>query len=189
MQNTRAAMWNSFFGNVGSVIARGLPAAKKFQLLNRCTTPILSYRCSRWPFNELLASELKSVHFKMCSALVRSERLEGDTPASFKIRRNRLVSQQALASESWVVKWCHSVLRWNAHLRRGVATSWIGGLPLAWDSEHFRHLRLEQGSASIFGGKTGTRSTQGCTFTRWQQGIEAAKQFNSTLPADIKMIH
>ena len=127
-QNTRAAMWRSFFGNAGSLRVRGLPTNRKFQLLNRCTTPILAHRCSRWPFNELLASEVKSVQFKMCSALVRTERLEDDSPASFKIRRNRVISQQAFASGSWVVKWCRAGLKWNTHLQRGVATSWIGSL-------------------------------------------------------------
>ena len=155
--------------------------------MNRSVSPLLTFRCPRWPFSDTMTKEIKSLQFWIFSILIRSNRLSDDSPASFMIRRNRDISGQMDAHGSWAILWRDSDLKWHAHLQRARDKSWIVELPFTWDACHFQRLRLEHRSASLFGGRAGIRSSPGAPNVRWDQGILNATAFNAKLPGGLRM--
>ena len=117
-QRTKEAMWRAFWANAGSQSARGLPTPLKVRLLTRSVLPVLDYRSSRWPPQKTIGLELDSLQCKMAASIIRVQRLAGESPADYFMRRNRDASRLCRRMGLWSTRWFSRALSWDAHIRR-----------------------------------------------------------------------
>ena len=79
----------SFWANPGANLARDLPDTSKLALMQRVTLPQLSFRCSRWPPQRQIGSELDHLQQKMTASLMRLPRFPGEEVDVYVRRRGK----------------------------------------------------------------------------------------------------
>ena len=180
----RTSMWKSFWANPGTNLARDLPDTSKLALMQRVTLPQLSFRCSRWPPQRQIANELDALQQKMVASLVRLPPAPGEEAADYVRRRGRLARKFCAKQGVWSQHWFTRAVCWDAHLSRPRNWhSWPSRLRghkgKQWLMERralFAPAVASRGSsASVFAGRTGTRSFHGKVNTRWHDGIDFAQ--------------
>lgn len=177
---TKTSLWRSFWANPGSTDARSLSVNFRFALLQRAAAPQFSFRCSRWPPQKQIASELDRVQQNMCTTLVRLPREEGENVVwtTFVRRRGRHARGQCQDNGLWSHLWFKRALKWDAHLARIVnARSWASRLRSytrrEWLMEQRRLLLpLDSNVVLMTAGRTGTRTQPGKVHMRFHDGLE-----------------
>ena len=117
VSSTLASMWRCFFGNFGKSMCTA-PLDMKLAQLKRCVLPIASYRMPRWPYQVHSAKRLDRTQAKMTRILIGTRVYEGEDPATFLRRRNRLAAVTARQQGKWSQVWARRVVDWSSHLQR-----------------------------------------------------------------------
>ena len=60
-KRTRASMWRAYWSNPGANAANHISMAHRVQLLARAVQPQLAFRCSRWPPQRQIATEVDTL--------------------------------------------------------------------------------------------------------------------------------
>ena len=91
-RQTIAAAWRSFWGNLGKPQFRRFTIGLKKSRLSKLVFPLISFRCSRWPWTHTKATRLDAVQRKMLSCLLGLRKGSSETLAGFVSRKNRIIS-------------------------------------------------------------------------------------------------
>ena len=182
---TRAAMWRAYWGNSGAHDAAHLSVTNRLSLLKRAVAPQLSFRCSRWPPQQQVASEVDAMQQKMTASLLRLPRNGGEDAPEYVRRRGRLARKVCKESGSWSEHWFDRCLRWDEHLARGRNSyTWAARLRDFRGAQWLIDRRASfapavashSSPASILAGRTGTRAYRGKVHMRWHDGVELARK-------------
>ena len=171
-------MWKAFWGNPGSNAAKDLPRHSRLALLTRATFPQLSFRCSRWPPQSQIASEVDQVQQKMVASLMRLPPLRGEEAPDYVRRRGRLARKVCADCGIWSHHWFTRSIRWDEHLSRPAnAHSWASQLREYRGKQWLMDRRASFATAfrsnvSVHAGRTGTRAFRGIVHTRWHDGVD-----------------
>jgi hypothetical protein len=172
--NTKAKMWQAFWGNCGHSQMSSAPVATKCKLLDRSCRSVLAYRCSRWPPQPTIAKELDRVQSKMTAAILRTPREDGETSAEYCHRRNFVASRVCRQNGLWSEYWFRRSVGWDEHLARGhSANSWPVQLRSFHDNEYLQARRNSR-STRASNTSTNTRVCVGRPPMRWHDGITHA---------------
>ena len=143
----------------------------RLKLLLRAVTPILDFRCSRWPPQATIASELDAVQRKMLATLLRLQPLPYETFKQFSQRRGRAARKLCVEVGLWSKRWFQRVLNWNEHIRRP-HNRWTWPAQLV---DYKGEAYLIERRASHHG-RTATRAYSGFPCRRWHDGVSFAKE-------------
>jgi len=180
----RSTMWKAFWVNPGATSAAQLAHDKKLALMSRAVLPQLSFRCSRWPPQRQIASELDNLQQKMTASLLRLPPAPGEEAEDYVRRRGRAARKICTEQGMWSNHWFGRATRWDEHLARPRNwKSWPARLReyrgRQWLIERRAHfapsVASRSSTASVFAGRTGTRSFRGKVHTRWHDGIDFAR--------------
>ena len=147
-------------------------------MLTRATVPLLSFRCSRWPPQRQIASEVDQVQQKMVASLMRLPPLPGEEAADYVRRRGRAARKVCTDCGTWSHHWFARSVRWDQHLGRPANFhSWPSQLREYKGKQWLMERRASFASAlrsnvSVHAGRTGTRACRGIVHTRWHDGID-----------------
>ena len=169
--NTKKSLWRAFWGNCGHRSFKHAAANLKRVPLDRACKPVLSFRCSRWPPQPVIARELDRVQSKMAAVMLCAKRREGEAVDIYIKRRNRAAAEFSRESGLWSKHWFERALEWDAHVRRGHNPySW----PTLLANFHGEDWLEEQRMLTNFHG-TQTRRQAGRPAMRWHEGINFAQ--------------
>ena len=173
----RSSMWRSFWSNAGSRDAKHLNAAQKIALVRRAVAPQIHFRCSRWPPQKQIATEVNKVQQKMTACVLKVVRDPGEELAEFVRRRGRLARKACHQAGSWSNLWFNRALKWDEHLdRERNHYSWAARLRSFRGKQFLQDRRaLFNSTGSIMAGRTETRAFRGKVNMRWHDGIDYAK--------------
>ena len=175
-RRTKASMWKAYRGNLGSASAKEIPMNSRMRLLDRAVTPVLDYRCSRWPVQRQMVREVDSLQRKMVAGAMRIGRQSGETTEDYYRRRGRVAASHCRRHGQWSARWCNRVLAWNEHLKRERNAQAWPAITLAHHGyQWLLERRASYSSTSATAGKTCTRLFPGCPHTRWHDGVELAR--------------
>ena len=150
---------------------------KALILLDRCVFPVLNFRVSRWPPQQVIADELDQTQAKMIASILRYRPGPGEDIASFCRRRMRDARSIADAQGTWSGKWFDRFERWNEHLHRHLDHNCTRLLSLM-NAQWLRERRARYAPAnpirwnawSCHAGRTNTRIGSGYIAQRWESG-------------------
>ena len=146
------------------------------QLLQRAVSPVLDFRCTRWPAHADLSDRIDRVQRKMVAGILRPRMVLGESPEQVIRRRNRLATAECRRMGPCSSRHCKRVLRWRDHLERPAnSISWASML-LHYRGSEWLMLQRSQHQGGLFGGRTGTRTMSGNVATRWHDGVRYAEQ-------------
>ena len=180
----RAAMWRAYWANPGSKDAHKLAVSHRLALLRRAVAPSFSFRCSRWPPQCQVASELDCLQQKMTASLLKLPRDEGEEADAYVRRRGRAARKLCVANGKWSALWFRRAVQWDEHLARPLnSNSWAAKLRMyrgrSWLMEQRSKFAPSVASlaspASMLAGRTGTRAQAGKVHMRFHDGIEYAR--------------
>eukprot|EP00969_Alexandrium_andersonii_P064360 2834930-Alexandrium_andersonii.AAC.1 len=98
---TKQSMWRAFWATAGLKSRAQLPLYAKLRLLSRSVLPILDFRSSKWPPQQMVAREMDQLQRKMVSILMAVRPLPLEDPVAYKRRRHRLASNQCRRVGLW----------------------------------------------------------------------------------------
>jgi hypothetical protein len=184
----RSSMWKAFWANPGANAADHLPRCSKLSLMSRAVLPQLSFRCSRWPPQRQIGSELDHLQQQMTASLMRLPRFPGEEVDVYVRRRGKAARKICSERGAWSNHWFGRALDWDEHLARPRnLASWPAKLRdyrgRQWLIERRASfapsVASRRSSVSVFAGRTGTRSFAGKVHTRWHDGIDYARSMHS----------
>lgn len=152
-----------------------------FGLLSRAVTPLIDFRCSRWPPQKQIATELDRTQRKMTATLLCVPRSPGEFIDDYVWRRGRISAKLCREHGLWSDRWFNRAIKWESHLSRDRNIQcWAARLRTfrdrAWFMERRSQLAPQDGaSSSIHAGRTDTRSFPGVVHMHWHDGVELAK--------------
>ena len=173
-------MWRAFWAKPASKEASHLSLDDRIRLLTKTLTPQLDFRCSRWPPQRLIATELDRTQRKMTATLLNVPHLPCEPIEEYVRRRGRISAKVCKDHGLWSTRWFSRATRWDSHLSRDRnIASWAARLRTFRDRDWFIQRRMQLApsdgwSASVHAGRTETRSFAGCVHTRWHDGIHYA---------------
>jgi len=133
---------------------------------------------SRWPYQVHTAKRIDRTQTKMMRILIGSRMREGEDPAEFAHRSNRLASAAASQHGNWSRIWGKKVLDWNAHLQRERnQRSWAAKILHYHDADWLQNQRAIHAVgqySSLTAGRTCTRAQRGIVHRRWHDGVSVA---------------
>ena len=179
-RRARASMWKAFWANPGSKVAANFSATERLALLARTVSPQLDFRCSRWPPQKQIASELDSMQRKMTGALLRIQREPHESVEDYVRRRGRFAAKVCRQHGLWSARWFSRAAKWDAHLARSKnSRTWAARLRTYRGSEWLQERRRsfmprDSWASSSLAGRTDTRAYRGRIHMRWQDGIALA---------------
>ena len=158
--------------------------------MRRGVAPQIDFRCSRWPPQRQIAAELDRVQQKMAASLIRPAWRPGEEAPEYVRRRGRAARKWCKDNGQWSARWFQRALKWNEHLTRAHdPNNWGAQLLkyhgrewLMWRRAMFAPTSASRASpASILAGRTDTRAFRGKVCTRFHDGIEFARSYDSKL--------
>ena len=170
-----AAMSRSFYANLTAGLFRASRAAK-YRFLSSCVRTIAHFRWSRWPFTKTYAAKLDGLQRKFLTALMQIRPNVGEPYDAFVQRRHITGGHLASACGRWSRAWAHSVITWDAHVRRAHDSgAWSHALldcqPETWlDLQRWWHSALGES-------RTRTRAYRGHVHQRWSAGVNLAGEY------------
>ena len=148
---------------------------QRLQLINRAALPILDFKCSRWPYQTQIASEVDTLQRRMLAIAQRLPRQASKDDCAYFRRRASVASAAARAAGLWSRRWANRVLSWSDHLQRPRnSSSWAAKTLPHRNASWRQSLRASLGT-SVFGGTLGTRSQSGKVHVRWDDGVLNAR--------------
>ena len=176
-QATQAAMWRAFWGNSANSEVSRLPLCTRVRLLDRAVVPPFLYRCSRWPPQQQVKLQIDRLQRKMLAILLHIRPAAGESVEQYCRRRGRIAKVHSVKMGLWSRRWFQRAVNWNNHLMRARNSHlWSHWLLLWRDQRWLQARRLDMGSSSCLGGRTGTRTFRGKPMPRWHDGIELASR-------------
>ena len=161
--------WKAFWAKVGGSRASKVPVRFKLGQIEKCVKPILSFRWVRWSFTATTARRLDRVQRHMIRCCVRPRKLSNESPASFAVRANILVSEAQRRAVPWSSVWAKSLFKWAEHIQRNTANAcWSTRVLDVRPSSEVNSLR------AFHGGRPQTRALSGFCSRRWTDGVHAA---------------
>ena len=163
-------MLRAFHANMKAGLKRA-SVTVKLRFLDSCVLPIARSRWARWSYTKQTANKLDALQRSMIAAFIGIVPNSGEEYEAFFTRRHTETSTLALQSGLWSKHWATSIVSWSEHIERGHdERAWSPSL-LQWQNSNWLLVRryLLPGSA------TRTRVCRGRPFTRWEEGLEAAK--------------
>ena len=106
----------SFWANLGHARTKHLVQHNKIILLNRAVQPIIEFSASRWPPTHSNLQTIGSLQHRMMSLIVKTPVLPEETPAQFRVRRNRSIA--STRKVNWKERVKQRSLQWYLHLSR-----------------------------------------------------------------------
>jgi len=113
---TSSKAWGAFWANLGHSRAKHLVQHNKIILLNRAVQPIIEFSASRWPPTHSNLQIIGSLQHRMMSLIVKTPVLPEETPAQFRVRRNRSIA--STRKVNWRERVKQRSLQWYLHLSR-----------------------------------------------------------------------
>ena len=145
---------------------------------------MMSYRCSIWPPQKQIATELDALQRKMISIACPVTRGPGEDSEQHAMRKGRLASQLAKGAGLWSKHWFGRALTWDEHVQRSRSVcKWNQSLCAFHDIGWLRELRSAYAAINparsnpwtVLAGRTGTRAGPGRVQPRWQEAIQKAR--------------
>ena len=168
-------MWKSFWGNAACCNARPLPLPLRLNLLKRATQPVLDFRCSRWPPQQVIKREMDAMQRKMAATLLHVRPFAHEEPCEYVMRRNRMASALCQRFGWWSARWWKRACDWDAHIRRERNQySWCHALA-KWHDNDWLEICRALASGSSITSRTRTRAIRGRVHQRWESGIMLAR--------------
>ena len=170
--------WRAFWGNVGGAKAGSLFSKLKLYQLDRCVSPVVLYRVSRWPFTVGSARYLDRVQRRMIRSALRIKFLSGETELAYSRRAAHLVSNIQGERGSWSSIWAERCITWAAHLiRNRHGCSWGANILDVRSTSEVSARRM------LNSNRPRTRMLSGFCSRRWTDGVSVALEFWNSLPA------
>ena len=164
-------MWGAFWANAGSAGSEKLSVPFRLKLLLRAVLPILDFRCSRWPPQATVATEIDATQRKMVALMLRLTPMPCEDARQFVRRRGRAARSLCIRIGLWSARWYKRATAWDAHVRRGHnVSSWSARL-VDFRGEKFLAERRADNN-----GRTATRTNSGFVCRRWHDGISFARE-------------
>mmetsp|Transcript_89998 Transcript_89998/g.263073 ORF Transcript_89998/g.263073 Transcript_89998/m.263073 type:complete len:213 (-) Transcript_89998:121-759(-) len=167
-QNTRHAMWKSYFANCSHKALGSLPLSTKLKMIQKSCKQPFSYRCSRWPPARELSRAIDRVQAKMTAGVMRTPLLPSEDPVSYIKRRNKEAAQMIRLQGRWSLEWHVRCWDWQKHCDRGHDDK-------AWHTKLMKCQNFEWLTAqrhAVNGSGTGTRAHRGAPCVRWDEGLK-----------------
>ena len=156
------------------LLAIALPSY--YVLLQRAVLPQMDCRCSCWPPQVQIASEIDRTQRKMVATILGVVRLPDEAIEDFVKRRGRLAARCCKQNGLWSKRWFQRAVRWDEHLaRQRDSESWSSKIRCYRDRSWLMQRRLDVGSSSAIAGRTNTRSAPGKVHSRWHDAIHYAR--------------
>ena len=164
------------------------PVQSKIACLQRAVKPLMSYRCSIWPPQRQIATEIDATQKRMIAIACPISLRPGEGLEQFRRRRGRHASQLACESGFWSQFWFGRALAWDDHVQRNRSVcKWNHSLRAFHDSAWLQEQRAAYAAVNpcrsnpwtLVAGRTGTRALPGKVHPRWQEAI--GKVRNGTL--------
>ena len=167
-QATIHKAWKAFFTTCGNSLLAKLPIKTRLQSMQRTVTPVIEFRCSRWPFTLTLARRLDAVQRKMIAIILNVHMLSTETPESFVKCCGRLAASHQRQIGSWSRRWAKRVCDWNDHIRRDRnAACWSHMLLTVRSPDELAQRRQVHGRPQ-------TRRFPGWCHARWTESVGSA---------------
>ena len=139
-------------------------------MLDRCISPIITFRAPRWPFCLESCRKLDILQRKMIRLAVPPRRLASETDAEYSRRSAHAVTDLQNCAVPWGVRWACSVVNWAAHVIRNTAQAcWSARVLHIKSSSEVDRLRSTSQSH-----RPGTRIEAGFSCRRWTDGVFVA---------------
>jgi len=168
--------WRRFWSGSGSKLGRRLPTDVRLRDVVRTVRPGLGFKCGWWQYNKTLGSRLDKLQRKIVSCIVRVPPLAHESPEEYNRRRMRVVARHCQSMKQWSCFVADRIVSWYGHCKRAHLQSWATELLAASHREFLISRRIECGSRSAYGGRTDTRSERGPPMTRFEDGVEEARE-------------
>ena len=169
-KHARASMWRAYWSNPGANAANHISMARRVQLLAQAVQPQLVFRCSRWPPQRQIATEVDTLQQRMNACMLRLPRLPHEEPDAYVRRRGRLARSHCQQAGLWSRIWFQRAVAWDEHLTRGHNhQTWSAQLHDFRDKAWLMQRRAD------FDGRTCTRAVHGKVQMRWHDGVDFAK--------------
>lgn len=126
--------------------------------------------------NGTLLNRIDRLQRRIVSCVYRVPMRDGEENSDFHRRRMRAVSLKCREMNLWSEFAAKRVVAWYSHCRRAHLRSWASELLAASHREWLIARRLQLGSKSAYGGCTGTRCQRGPPRTRYEDGVEHARE-------------
>ena len=177
-------MWAAFYANFKDASIREAPVSSKLVCIERAVKPMMSYRCSIWPPQKQVATEIDALQRKLIAIACPLTRRAGEDPEHYGRRKGRHASKLAQDAGPWSKYWFDRALKWDDHVQRDHSTCrWNHDLRNFHSIDWLRSQRsafvaknpMSLNSWTIFAGRTGTRAGPGKVQPRWQEAIEKVR--------------
>ena len=152
--------------------------------MHRAVRPMLSFRCSIWPPQKQVASELDAIQRKMIAIACPIPWAPGEDPAQYARRMGRHASAIAREGGTWSQHWFDRALAWDAHVQRNhTGCKWNHSLCSFHDHEWLQEQRAAYAALNpvrmnpwtLLAGRTGTRAQAGKIQPRWQESVRKVR--------------
>ena len=166
----RSKMWAAFFRNFAGASIQRAPISSKTKCIERAVRPMISYRCSIWPPQKQVATELDAIQRKMISIACPISRMYLEDSAGYARRKGRQASSLATATGLWSKHWFDRAVSWDDHVQRSRSgCKWNSSLRAFHDSNWLQECRASfvpslstmRNPWTSFAGRTGTRAAAG----------------------------
>jgi hypothetical protein len=185
--STKVALWRKYWQTCGSRAYARVGALGKAKLLQSCVVSGFNWKLSRWPFQKTIAIELDKLQCRMFFRFLSCPRPDGEDIDHYFRRRARLARNVCQKSGMWSSLWCHRVIAWDKHVRRGERYQHICcALLKHHDSRWLLFQRANfvpefssewsDNRNSLSRGRTGTRLNIGRPQMRWADGVTVAEE-------------
>ena len=181
----KSKMWGAFFRNFGGSTVRRAPATSKVKCIERAVRPMMSYRCSIWPPQKQVSTELDAVQRKMISIACPIRRDPGEDSEQHARRKGRYASTLAKEAGLWSGHWFKRALAWDLHVHRNHSGCKWNHCLLAFHDASWLQEQRSVFAATVstrlnpwtrFAGRTGTRAAPGKVQPRWQEAIQKCRE-------------
>ena len=139
---------------------------------------MITYKCTRWPYQKQLAKELDKMQNKMIASLVREPRIPDESSGDYVRRRSTSANALSRRAGKWSRIWGSRVISWEEHMKRPRnGDSLCARLYEFYGASWLQDQRLLHGTSAV-SGRTRTRvSEQRWVAQRWQLGVQYAKAY------------
>ena len=169
---------------LGGRTVRKAPVSSKVKCIERAVRPMMSYRCSIWPPQKQVASELDAMQRKMISIACPIRRDPGEDSEQHARRKGRYASKLVKEAGTWSDYWFRRALAWDEHVHRNRSgCKWNHSLLAFHDIAWLQDQRSVFAAVSstrinpwtLFAGRTGTRAAPGKVQPRWQEAVRKCR--------------
>ena len=174
------AAWTRFWLGPGKKVSRPIPAYLRAADAERCCLPAFTFRCSWWQYSDDLCARIRAMQKKMICVIKGWRKFSTESWEEYQKRRSRLA--HGICCKHWWNKVVAArILSWYKHCRRAHVRSWATIILAESHELWLQNCRKKAHSKSIWSGSTKTRAGKGRPCTRFEAGVEEAREVVCTL--------